>query len=120
MSRTWPWPADTVLERARRVAQIYRHHLLRVDPDVCADLDAAMAAMGQPWVVPSRSTYVDTDLLTADLAAAEMRVARRTIYAWREQGLRVIATPDGPRYRVDDLRQFVSERRRLRSQRRKR
>jgi len=99
---------------------MYRHHLHRADPATCASLDAQLIAMGQPWVVPGASVHADDDLLTADLAADEMRVARRTIYAWRERGLPVVATPDGPRYRVGDLHRFVADQRRQRAQRRKR
>lgn len=114
MSLSWPWEADTTLDRARRVAQIYRHHLQQAAPDMCRQLDAQMAAHGQPWVIPAVSTHEPTDLLTTRLAADEMRVARRTIYAWREQGLKVVETPDGPRYRVSDLREFATDRRRRR------
>jgi hypothetical protein len=111
---SWPWSADTTLDRARRVAQIYRHHLQQVAPEMCRQLDAQMAAHGQGWVSPSASTHEATDLLTADMAADEMRVARRTIYAWRARGLPVVQTPDGPRYRVSDLRAFVTAQRRRR------
>lgn len=111
---SWPWSADTTLDRARRVAQIYRHHLQQAAPETCRQLDAQMATHGQSWVSPSASTHEATDLLTADMAAEEMRVARRTIYAWRARGLPVVPTPDGPRYRVGDLRAFVTAQRRRR------
>lgn len=110
----WPWAADTTLDRARRVAQAYRQALQTAAPDVCTEMDARMAAVGQTWVLPAVSTHEPLDLLTADLAAEEMRVARRTIYAWREKGLPVVETPDGPRYRVADLRDFVTAQRRQR------
>lgn len=111
----WPWPADTTLDRARRVAQAYRQALLKATPDECARLDAQMAAVGQAWVLPAANTHEPMDLLTADLAAEEMRVARRTIYAWREKGLPVVETPDGPRYRVADLHEYVTAQRRRRA-----
>lgn len=110
----WPWPADSPLDRRSRVAQIYRHALERVAPDECASLDAQMAAAGQTWVVPNMESYEPTDLLTAQRAAELFHVARRTIYSWRYQGLPVVTTPDGPRYRVTDLKNFVNERRRRR------
>lgn len=112
--RAWPFAADTTLDEARRIAQIYRHHLHRADPEACAHLDAQMAAYGKLWVIPAVSTHEPTDLLTAELAAVEMRVARRTIYAWRARGLPVVQTPDGPRYRVGDLRAFDTAQRRRR------
>jgi len=113
----WPWRADSPLERRSRVAQIYRHALENVAPEDCAALDAQMIAAGQPWVVPNRDPYEPTDLLTAQLAAELLHVARRTIYSWRYEGLKVVETPDGPRYRVADLKTFVTERRRRRASR---
>jgi hypothetical protein len=110
----WPWPADSPLERRTRATQIYRHALETVAPEACAALDAQMIAAGQPWAVPNRDPYEPTDLLTAQLAADLLHVARRTIYSWRYKGLKVIETPDGPRYRVADLKAFVNERRRRR------
>lgn len=114
---TWPFPADTVLDRARRVAHIYRHALQQLDPDRCHALDAQIVSAGQTWVAPTPNTHEPDDLLTAELAADEMGVAKRTIYAWREDGLRVIETPDGPRYRVGDLHDYRAEKRRRRAQR---
>ncbi|MET9262366.1 hypothetical protein [Amycolatopsis sp. NPDC004079] len=111
----WPWPADTVLDRSRRVAQAYRQALAKEAPEECSRMDAQMAAVGQAWVLPAASIHEPMDLLTADLAAEEMRVARRTIYAWREKGLPVTPTPDGPRYRVADLRAFETAQRRRRA-----
>lgn len=111
---SWPWPADTTLERARRVAQIYRHAYHALAPDDCAQLDRQMTQSGQSWVAPAVSIHEASDLLTAELAAEEMRVARRTIYAWRERGLPVVETTDGPRYRVDALRAFAADQRRRR------
>lgn len=113
----WPFPADTVLDRARRVAQIYRHALQQLDPEQCRALDAQMATLGQTWVAPTPSTHEPDDLLTTDLAADEMNVSRRTIYTWRDNGLPVIETADGPRYRVGDLHAHLAEKRRRRSRR---
>lgn len=111
----WPWPADTALDRARRVAQLYRVSLAAVDPERCETLDQQVARFGQGWAVPSVSTHEDDDLLTAELAADAVHVKTRTIYAWRQDGLPVVATPDGPRYRVRDIREFIAERRRRRT-----
>lgn len=111
----WPWPADTTLDRRSRVAQAYRQALEKAAPEECARLDAQMAAVGQMWVLPSVSAHEPMDLLTAELAAEEMHIARRTIYAWREKGLPVVETPDGPRYRVADLHEFLAAQRRRRA-----
>lgn len=111
----WPWPADTPLERARRVALIYRNTLIEHGlGDVAHHLDRAMVRYGQGWIVPGPAVHAPDDLLTADLAADMMAVSRRTIYAWRERGLTVVSTPDGPRYRVRDVIAFAAEQRRRR------
>lgn len=112
---TWPWPADTGLDRARRVAQWYRHALGERAPGVCEQIDEMARRFGQTWALPTTQVYVDDDLLTAELAADLMHVQRRTIYHWRERGLRVTSTPDGPRYRVRDLTEFDAHRRRKRA-----
>lgn len=111
----WPWPADTPLDRARRVAQAYRHALNAAADEACAQLDKQMITLRQTWVVPSANVYEPDDLLTAELAADAANVEPRTIYAWRSSGLKVTSTPDGPRYRFGDLQEFRAERRRKRA-----
>lgn len=110
----WPWPGDSPLDIARRVAQMYRRGWERIDPGGVALLDAQMAAAAQRWILPAVHTYEPTDLLTAELAADAMNVSRRTIYSWRERGLKPVETPDGPRYRYQDLQRWVAEARRRR------
>lgn len=78
----WPWPADTQLDRARRVAQSYRAELLARLPDVCAALDAAMLERGQRWVVP-RPAVADLDeWVTVSVAAEHVGLTDQAVYAW--------------------------------------
>lgn len=102
----WPWPKESQIDRARRVAASYRHALQVTAPDVCEHLDTAMRDFGQGWIAPGPQPYDDNDLLTAELAADFLYVKTRTIDAYQRRGLRVTDTVDGPRYRVADLREF--------------
>lgn len=110
----WPWPADTPLDRSRRVAQSYREALRLSDPDTAAAIDRWAADHGQGWVVGSTWDYDEDRLLTfaevADLASIELR----TVYAWHQRGLPYTDTVDGLRVRAGDLTRWVQDRRRRR------
>lgn len=99
----WPWPADTPTDRARRIAQSYRNALHKIDPVSCEQLDAQARVVGQGWIVPQILTVQGNDLLTRWEAADYCGVKAKTISEWRQRGLKVTSTPDGDRYRVDDL-----------------
>jgi hypothetical protein len=107
----WPWPADTPLDRARRVAGAYRDALLEADPAGCAALDERAVALGQGWVVPQPATVALDDLLTAEQAAVYAQVGVRTLDEWRRRGLVAVTTADGVRYRPRDLHEFEANRR---------
>lgn len=111
MTEPWPWPADTPLDRARRVAQSYREALLARVPDLCGQLDRRMVQLGQGWVAPQLDRYHELDLLTVLEAAEYCQVQVKTIYEWRRRGLRITDTPDGARYRVGHLREYRAQRR---------
>lgn len=99
----WPWPADTPLDRARRVAQSYRAVAADVDPDAVAAVDAWAVDHGQGWVVGSTWDYDEDELLTLDEVAERTHVERRTVYAWHRRGLPYTDTVDGLRVRAGDL-----------------
>lgn len=111
MTGRWPWPADTVLDRCRRLLTAYREALLRADPSVCAQLDEWALEHGQTWVVPSAWPYADDELLTLTQAAQACHVQVTTVYRWHQRGLRYIDTPDGARVRAGDLIDFARARR---------
>ncbi|MGQ0575987.1 MAG: hypothetical protein ACT4RN_17530 [Pseudonocardia sp.] len=110
----WPWPADTALERARRVAQAYRAQLLELAPDRAARLDAELRDRGQGWVCARRLALDADELIGVPMAAQLCEVSERTIDKWADEGLRSIRTDDGVRYRVGDLLGFQAARRRRR------
>lgn len=102
----WPFPGDSTLDRARRVAESYRLALLRADPDECAHLDAQAINRGQGWIVPQRGGWESNDLLTADELADYCYVKPRTVDAWVSRGLKVTETVDGRRFRYEDVLEF--------------
>jgi hypothetical protein len=108
---SWPWPADSPLDRARRVARSYRELLLAQLPDACRALDEEMIRRGQGWVLPQVDQYDPSELLTADEAALFCNVEKKTLYEWRRRGLKITATPDGTRYKVADLVEYQALRR---------
>lgn len=107
----WPWPADTPLDRSRRVAQSYRAALTLVDPDTAHAIDRWAADHGQGWVVGATWDYDEHELLTLREAADRANVRLRTIYAWHQRGLPYTDTVDGLRVRAGDLVRWQRERR---------
>lgn len=110
----WPWPADTVLDRSRRLLQSYRAALGESAPLVRERLDTWAVEHGEGWVVPSPLVFLADDLLTVDEVATYASVKRRTVYRWHELGLPWTHTPDGIRVRAGDLLTWERERRQRR------
>lgn len=111
----WPWPADTPLDRSRRVAQSYRDALRRVDPDAAHALDTWAADYGEGWVCAQAwGDYDENKLLTLYEAAELANVRLRTIYQWHQRGLVYTRTVDGRRVRMGELVRFIRDRRRAR------
>lgn len=80
----WPWPADTELTRARKAAQMYRHHLGAWSREIRDQLDAVMLEYGQSWVLDLEVTTEPDGLeaLTTSRAAALVHVPPHRIRAW--------------------------------------
>jgi hypothetical protein len=115
----WPWPGDSPLDRARRIAREYRDALNDTDPERCATMDARAEAVGQGWVRPRAAQYGLDDLLDIDRAADYCQVKAKTLFEWRRRGLEVVDTPDGPRYQVKHLLDYQRRRRMRRASRRR-
>lgn len=82
MTGRWPWPGDTPLDRARRVALSYRHALQGLDGDMCGDIDQQMENWGELWAVP-RVELVDLDeWVTIDVAAQHVGLTAKAVYNW--------------------------------------
>lgn len=78
----WPWPADTLLDRARKVAIAYRTHFHTSNPTLCSVLDDAMREYGQLWVIPDVMVAEPSDDITTREAAARCGVRESTIRGW--------------------------------------
>jgi hypothetical protein len=78
----WLWPQETILERARHVARIYREHLHTMSRDRCDALDRALAEMGVTWITTREVVYEDTDAITVDLAAELVGRTETVIHKW--------------------------------------
>lgn len=108
----WPWPSDTHLERARRVARSYREALEAVNPGACENLDRKVEEFGQNWIRPEIDLSPEEwELLSARDLEVMVGVPASTIRAWAAKGkLTKRCTSDGaPVYLVEEVRQLLAE-----------
>jgi hypothetical protein len=113
----WPFPADTAVERARRIAQSYRHALMSFDADLCRQLDEKAVELGQGWVRPLETDLADLDeALTAEQIGAILGVSPRTVRMWGYRGHIERLDDDGkPRFRFRDVLDYLARTRQKRS-----
>lgn len=106
----WPFPADTPLERARRIARSYRNALLNTDPDECRRLDDKATELGQAWVRPLPVDPENLDaLLTADQIGELFTIDPRTVRMWGYRGrLEVRGSSGKPVYRLGDVIDYMA------------
>lgn len=82
----WPWPGDTPLQRARRIALAYRQHLRAANRGVADALDATARSYGETWVYEQTVTVDRDDMVTTAQAAELAGVGVETIRQWRKRG----------------------------------
>lgn len=106
----WPYPGDSELARARRVAQAYREHLHTANPTLCAAVDETMVGYGETWVVPHLVTCELDDWLTVTQACDLAAVKPATLRQWRARGRLSGELVDGEwMYLARDILAVVSE-----------
>lgn len=82
----WPYPDDTPLQRARRIAVAYRQHLKTANPTVCAALDDMATGFGEGWVCEQTVTVAEDEMVTTAQAAELAGVDVETVRQWRKRG----------------------------------
>jgi hypothetical protein len=82
----WPFPEDTTLERARKVARSYRALAMAADPAACAVLDERSEERGQGWVVPRADALDLDDLVGVRDLSHLLDVPEKTLYRWGREG----------------------------------
>ena len=111
----WPFPADTPLERARRIARLYREALLNADLDLCHHLDAQSEHLGEGWIRPLETDIADLDetFTAAELVAKlHIPVKPATIRRWGARGhIERLGPPGAPYYRIRDVLAYEATRR---------
>lgn len=124
MTVPWPFPGDTDVDKARRVARDYRSALAQHAPDVCAQLDAAAHRLGQTWIAPARTDLdLDTDLPPARLAehlAGEVTANQISQWGSRDKIPRRTDRHGHTVYRVRDVLDELARQRRARAERQSR
>lgn len=85
MTMPWPYPEDDRFERRSRIARMYRDRLLDTDAAACSELDAALLAYGQNWIVDTQYIPPETEM-TAEQVAEWADVSKRTVQKWVERG----------------------------------
>lgn len=78
----WPYPIDTPLDRARKIALMYRAHLGTANPNLRDQCDQTAASYGETWML-DRPDIIDPDReITGDLAAELAQTSESTIRKW--------------------------------------
>ena len=83
-TRPWPNPADSALDRARRIAQMYRAHLADRDQAAADGVDQLCATFGEAWMTEKPDDVDEHAQLTTAQAAELVHVTIRRIRDWAQ------------------------------------
>lgn len=79
---SWPYPLDQPVDRARKIAHMYRARLRTLDVGACDLIDQTAVSFGEDWMV-EKQDVVDPDReLTTAQAAELVHVHPETIRKW--------------------------------------
>jgi hypothetical protein len=100
----WPFPGDSAIVRARKIAWAYQAALRELKPEMADELDQRFRSWGENWVAPAQS-YGPEDWVTAKEAAAISGLSVGTISGLRVRGRITGVLVDKKRfmYRVADI-----------------
>lgn len=111
MTASWPWPGDTALDRARRIA----NSLLQLLPESDRERHVATARqLGETWLGGDLLRWTVDDVVSTADAAGIVHVQASTIRKWHSEpgGLRNCGRG---RYRVGDVLEYAAVKRRRRA-----
>lgn len=107
----WPFPGDSPLARARRIAHMYRSQLRAINQDNCDRLDHTAVGFGETWIVERPVIYQDDDLLGPRDAADYLCLSTDAVRVLRARGRLTGYSIDGVyHYKFADLRQLSEKR----------
>jgi hypothetical protein len=78
----WPNPVDTALDRARKIAGMYRTRLRALDVGACDQLDDTAVSFGEDWMLEKPEIVDPGRELTTAQAAELVHVHPDTIRKW--------------------------------------
>lgn len=78
----WPNPVDQPVDRARRIAGMYRAHLKALAPAACAQADEVAVSFGETWMLDKPDIVEPKQELTTAEAAELVRVPVERIRKW--------------------------------------
>lgn len=81
-TRLWPNPVDTALDRARKIAGMYRARLRALDVGACDVLDDTAASFGEDWMIEKPDIVDPNRELTTAEAAELVHVHPDAIRKW--------------------------------------
>jgi hypothetical protein len=110
---TWPWPGETPLERARRIANSLL--ALMPDPDERAGYIAIARRYGETWLGENLILHDDTDVVSTAEAADIAYVRPGTIRRWHFEGF--LPSIGRGRYVVSAVRACAETKRQMRATR---
>jgi len=87
----WPYAGDSEVERARKIALMYRQHLRAQSPTICDQLDRAAVEYGEAWAAPHVLRHEPDDAITTAQAAELVGVTPEMIRHWAR-----LPHPDDP------------------------
>lgn len=103
----WPFPEDSAVERARKVAIAYRTTLHELQPEACAKLDERMRYFNQSWVAGFADQWDENDLIPGREVAELLSVTPGAVRHYRLRGHLIgYRTTEGWYYRIADVRAF--------------
>lgn len=78
----WPWPLDNEVDRARKVAMMYRERLRTLSRPACDQADEVAAGFGEDWMLAKPQRVEENQELTTVEAAQLVKVTVDKIRKW--------------------------------------